>query len=175
MTEKAIYGMAMPFNDNYADYYEIAQEFMIDRTNKEATKLDSLIGATIDHDFNLEIGRSNENLEVHVTNDGVFYKIVPATPLGHQTYERVKKGELNGSSISYVIKRKKRDYEAEQKLRYLSSLMGWKEQFTVFTYTEILVYELCLTNRPANEATFSTTDKNDSRLKGVRWKEPGQS
>ncbi|WP_145524129.1 HK97 family phage prohead protease [Virgibacillus sp. SK37] len=167
--KKAIYGLAMPFDDSYVDYIPLFNQYEIERTNKESVQLDTLVGATVEHNYIQELGRTDRNLDICVTDDGVFFRIIPDTKLGHSTYKKVSNGSLKYCSISYTVRKKKRDYKSEEKLSYLSKSLGWKDNFIVFKYAEILVFEICVTNNPANRATFCTTNKNDLRLRGVKW------
>lgn len=166
---KAIYGLAMPFNDSYIDRIHVNNEFRLERTNKESITFDRLVGATLGHDYSKSIGVTRENLQFEVTDDGVFFKLIPLTPLGIETFEQVRDGKLRQCSISYVVKKKKRDHEAETKLKQLTSMLGWNDTCIVYQYTEIKVFEICLTNYPANENTFCTTNPNHPLLAGIDW------
>lgn len=167
--EKAIYGLAMPFEDCYVDYYRLSNLYKIDKTNKECALIDSLVGITLGHDFAKELGRTGQNLQLVIGEGGIYFKLIPNSLEGYESFNLVKLGLLKHCSISYAIKRKRRDTQAEEKLKSLAKLMGWNEKFIVYEYTQILVYEVCLTNNPVNKSTFCTTNKHDARLKGIQW------
>lgn len=166
---KIIYGLAQPFNDSYVDYVPLFDQFSVDKTKRSAVELDSLVGMTLNHDYSKEIGRSTSNLTISINDKGIYFKLIPNNKLGLEVYNEVRRKKLSHCSLSYIVEDKQRDYEAEEKLGALSKIVGWDHSFQVYSYSKILVYEMCLTNNPANKTTFCTTNKRDPRLKGVMW------
>lgn len=169
--EKAIYGLAMPFNGFYWEYERLTNTFIFEKTNKESVKLDSLVGATLEHDYLKELGRTGRNLFLTLHERGLFFKLIPDTPLANDAYGKVKRRQIKYCSVSYAVKEETRDAKAEIKAREIARLIGINEKIVVNMYKKILVYEVCIGNHPANKATFCTTNKNDSRLKGVKFNE----
>lgn len=174
--EKAIYGLAMPFDDFYITPHEQSNvlrndTFQVDTTNKESVTLDSLVGLTFDHDYLKEIARTGRNLQIKVTDKGVFFKAIPDNPFALSMYKKVKRGAIKYCSISYSIKEMEENNHSKENLEKVMSLCGVDDDVIVRDYKDILVYELCICNQPANELTFCTTDPNHPLLKGVRWDE----
>jgi phage head maturation protease len=168
---KAIYGLAMPFNDSYVDYLSLARQFTVEKTNKESVEFGSLIPATINHDYTKVLGDNRSNLTLGINDNGIYFKLIPNTKLGHETYIKVKNRLLRHCSISYLVEHKERDYAAERKLRMLSKILGWNDTFRVYSYLKVIVQEVSIGNNPANKDTFCTTNKKHPRLKGVEWYE----
>lgn len=170
--EKAIYGLAMPFNDSYMDYDFLTNTWIYEKTNQKSIVLDSVVGATFAHDYTKELGRTDKGTLSLVVNDrGLFFKIKPVSTLAFQMYKKVKNGAIKHCSVSYAVKKKQRDYEAEQQARALCNLIRFGSNVVVNEYKKLLVFEVSIGNNPANEATFCTTDANHPLLKGVRWDE----
>jgi phage head maturation protease len=169
--DKAIYGLAMPFNDIYWEYDRLTNTYTIDKTSRGAVLFDTIVGATIDHDYTKALGDIRENLIVKANEYGVCFKLTPTCRLGYSAYKKVKRGALRHCSVSYLIREASKDIDGEQHAKQLANTLGWNERIIVNKYKKIILFELCLTNNPANAATFCTTDKNDPRLKGVEWDE----
>jgi hypothetical protein len=166
--EKAIYGLAMPFNEFYWNYTKLTNTYELELTNYGVTQLWKAIQLTIDHDRSKILGTTEQDLFVKLHPSGVYFKMVSNTPESFKAYQDVKDGLLRHCSITY-LRRMERDYDEENKVISLARVMNWNHNFIVKKHTEVLIDEMCLTNSPGNKATFCTTDKNDPRLKGVRW------
>jgi HK97 family phage prohead protease len=169
--EQAIYGMAMPFSNMYWEYDRLTNTYTIDKTNRESVVFDTIVGATIDHDYSKALGDIRENLTVKANEHGVCFKLIPNCPLGYSAYKKVKRGALRHCSVSYLVRESGIDEQEEQRAAQLFETLGWNERVVVNEYKKILLFELCLTNNPANYATFCTTDKDHPLLKGVIWNE----
>lgn len=172
--EKAIYGLAMPFNDIYWEYDRLANTLTLEKTNKDSVHIDSLVGATLRHDYNKEkeLGRTDQGtLFLHVNERGVFFKVIPTTPFGLSCYKKVKKGKIRHCSISYYIHDRHRNYQEEKRVTSLLRLLKQKENIIIWDYKKILVFFVCICEKPANDATFCTTDPNHPLLKEVIWDE----
>lgn len=165
---KFIYGLAMPFKSSYWEYELLTNTFKFELTNRESVTFWKEIVLTLNHDYSKVIGTTDRNLSLKVTNEGVFFRLIVDTKEGLKARSEVSKGTLNHCSISY-LHRSVREPEEEQRVEQLGKLLGWDEKFVVTKYKEILVEEICLTNNPANDETFCTTNRNDPRLKGVRF------
>lgn len=168
-TEKAIYGLAMPFDDAYFEYEQLTDRYTFDRTNKESVTLDSLVGVTLGHDYSKELGRTGSNLSIAIHDRGLFFKLIPESPIALSAYKKVKRGAIRHCSVSYLVKDRKRDIATEQRAKALARMINMTDNIVVKEYKKILVFEICIVNHPANKATFCTTDKNDPRLKGVEF------
>jgi phage head maturation protease len=169
LLEKAIYGMAMPFNDSYWEFDHEQETFVFDKTNRDAVVIDGLVGATVDHDFSRTIGVTGENLFLQAHERGVFFKLIPDSPFGQSIYKKVKRGELRYCSCMYFVRSARRDYQAEDEAMTLARSFGIQEKVVVREYRRIILFEICLTNNPANKTTFCTTDENHPLLQGVTW------
>lgn len=168
MKEKAIYGLASTYKYPMIEYEFLSNLFKVNRLKPGSIKLDSLVGATLRHDYGKEIGRTDRNLSLILNDHGLFFKLIPETPLEFDTYKKVKKGLLTQCSCSYYAE-SKRDYEAETHLYTVNSLFNGNEKFEAYIQSNALLYEICLCEYPKNEETFCTTNKNDPRLKGIKW------
>lgn len=169
--QKAIYGLAMPFNDSYWSYDRFTNTYTFDKTSRESVVFDTIVGATIDHDYSKALGDVKENLTVKTNEYGVCFRLIPNCSLGCSTYNKVKRGALRHCSVSYLIRETKRNKQMEQQTMSLTKMFGWTERVVVNEYKKILLFELCLTNNPANDATFCTTDPNHPLLQGIEWSE----
>ncbi|MNP19233.1 Caudovirus prohead protease [compost metagenome] len=167
--EKAIYGMAQPFNDFYFKEDSENGIFLSQRTNRNAVRFDTKVGITLFHDYSKQLGTTEDNLLLQVTDAGIFFKLIPNTPLGLSAYKRVKRAALRHCSLSYILFEKERNSELEQAATAEFQLHGFSDQIVIEDYKKIVVYEVCLTNRPANKSTFCTTNYNDPRLEGLNW------
>ncbi|GIP40779.1 hypothetical protein J31TS4_40590 [Paenibacillus sp. J31TS4] len=169
--EKAIYGMAMPLNDSYYDFDPASNTFTIDKTNPDAVIIDGYVGATMNHDFSRTLGLTGENLILQKNERGVFFKLIPDSPSGLSAYKKVKRGALRHCSCCYFVRKAPRNVQAEQMAAASASAVGIKENIIVREYRKIILYEVCLTNNPANKATFCTIDKDHPLLQGLKWDE----
>lgn len=169
--ERAIYGLAMPFKDMYWKYDRLTNTYTFDKTNKESIIFDTVVGITIDHDYSRSLGDIRDNLIVKANEHGVCFKLIPNDPLGYSAYKKVKRGALRHCSVSYLVRKTNRDVKAEQQAADLLNTLKWNERIVVNEYKKILLFEICLTNYPANPATFCTTEKDHPLLKGVNWDE----
>lgn len=167
--EKAIYGMAMPFDDSYWQYDETNKIFTIDKTNRESVVIDGIVGATVGHDFSRTLGVSGENLFLQVNERGVFFKLMPDTPLALSTYKKVKRGALRHCSCTYFVRDSVRDTEAEYKAIHEARSRGIADNIIVRKYRKLILFEVCLGNNPGNKSTFCTVDANHPLLHGLVW------
>ena len=167
--EKAIYGLAMPFFSHYVDYDSLTNTFILEKGNQKCIEINGLIPATLSHDWEKIIGLSDSNLNVKINKHGVFFKLIPDSPLGMSAYKKVKNGAIRHCSISYIVRKCKENVEAEKRLELLACLMC--NDIVVKEYTRIEVQEIGIGNHPKNPDTFCTTDPHDPRLKEVRWDE----
>ncbi|MEK3788064.1 HK97 family phage prohead protease [Paenibacillus sp. FSL K6-1230] len=167
---KAIYGMAMPFNSCYVDSPNKESEpFIVEKTNEESVFFDEMVGITLQHDYEKHFGTTNQNLTIKVTDNGVYFRLIPNTPLGLSVYKKVKRSALRHCSLSFIVPKRIRNIEIEDSKAPFLKAIGMDSDFIVKEYKKIIIYEICLTNGPANEETFCTTDPNDKRLKGIDW------
>ncbi|KIL45007.1 HK97 family phage prohead protease [Jeotgalibacillus soli] len=166
--EMAIYGLAMPFNQFYWNYNSQTNTYELELTNYEVTELWKEIPLTLEHNKYWTIGRTGKNLSVLLNPAGVFFKLVPDTPESFKAYKDVKEGFLRHCSVTF-LRHKSREFVEECKIQSLARIMNLNHNFIVEEHNEVLVHEICLTNSPGNKATFCTTDRNDMRLKGVKW------
>jgi HK97 family phage prohead protease len=128
-----------------------------------------VVGATIGHDYEQELGRTDRGtLCIHINDRGLFFKIIPDSPLAWDAYRKVKKNQIRHCSLSFKVKQE-RDFKEEQRAAELFELLNWKEKIIVQDYKMIKVFEVCICNSPANKDTWCTTNKNDPRLKGIQW------
>lgn len=165
--EKAIYGLAKPFNalrPSHKDF--LTNTYTFTTVEKEDVSFNDKVALTINHDYQYTFAVLGVNMSVRVTNEGIFFKAMPGTNEGFEAYEMVRRGILRHCSFSARV------YEEEHKemrdqYDYCSKLFGWKEKIVFNKYTKFIVHEFCLTNIPANDATFCTTNLNHPKLKGV--------
>lgn len=167
--EKAIYGMAMPFEDFYLRPDPERNIFRVDKTNRASVRFEELVGMTICHDYTQVFGKTNDNLFIQVTDKGVYFKLIPNTPLGLSVYKKVKRNALRHCSISYNDIQKKRDVDEEARVSQRLRTVGLDDSIIIEEYRKINVFEICLTNGPANELTFCTINADDHRLAGLTW------
>lgn len=169
--EKAIYGMAMPFDDYYLNPDPEKNVFGVETTNRASVRFEELVGITICHDYTQVFGTTRENLFIQVTDKGVYFKLIPNTPLGWSAYKKVKRNALRHCSISYNDIQKKRNLASEIRMSHLFRAAGFDDSIIIEEYRKVNVFEICLTNGPANKLTFCTTNANDPRLGGLTWEE----
>lgn len=170
--DQAIYGLAMPFDDSYWEYDKWTDTITYERTNRNAVVFDTIVGATIDHDYSRTLGDIRDNLIVRANEYGVVFKLIPNCPEGFSAYKKVKRGALKHCSVSYLVRQSATDTEEERRAAKKFKELGWKEKVKVKRYKKVLLFEICLTNEPANASTFCTTDKNHPMLKGIDWNTP---
>ncbi|AZS14572.1 HK97 family phage prohead protease [Paenibacillus lutimineralis] len=166
--QKAIYGMAMPFNDCYIDVNS-DDSFTAQKTNRESVRFDKLVGMTLFHDFTKTFGSTNDNLFIQVTDTGIYFKLIPNTPFGWSVYKKVKRAALRHCSLSFTNIKKERNVVQEKNLTESFRSLGLSDSIVIEDYRKIRVYEICLTNGPANKLTFCTTDAKDPRLADLNW------
>lgn len=169
INDKAIYGMAQPFDDFYFKDDIKNGVFLAQRTNKSAVHFDSKVGMTLRHDYSQQLGTTDENLFLQVTDTGIFFKLIPNTAMGWSAYKKVKRAALRHCSLSYVLFAKERNIEFEKSVTTVFRSQGYTDQIVIEDYKNIMVFEVCLTNGPANKSTFCTTNKYDPRLDGLNW------
>ncbi|MEK3736017.1 MULTISPECIES: HK97 family phage prohead protease [Paenibacillus] len=167
--EKAIYGMAMPFNDFYADIDPEKNTYTVDRTNKSAVYFDIKVGITLGHDYTQVFGTTEDSLQIQLADAGVFFKLTPNSPLGWSVYKKVKRAALRHCSISFRKILTEQNTGEEIRISETIRTMGYTDEIIVHDLREIIVHEVCLTNGPANELTFCTTNVEDPRLKDLSW------
>ncbi|MEC0172563.1 HK97 family phage prohead protease [Paenibacillus graminis] len=167
--EKAIYGMAMPFNDFYAESDLENNTYSVERTNREGVFFDSKVGITLRHDYTQVIGTTEDGLQVQTAEGGVFFKLIPNSPFGQSIYKKVKRAALRHCSISFRKILSEQNAAEEMVCSEIFRSEGYTDEVSVHDLKEIIVHEICLTNGPANELTFCTTNMEDSRLNGLRW------
>lgn len=166
---KAIYGMSMPFNDFYADIDPEKNTYLVNRTNKAAVFFDSKVGITLNHDYSQVFGTTEDSLQIQLADAGVFFKLTPNSPLGWSVYKKVKRAALRHCSISFRKILAEQNTREEIRISETIRTMGYTDEIIVHDLREIIVHEVCLTNGPANELTFCTTNVEDPRLKGLSW------
>lgn len=166
--EKAIYGMVQPFGDCYIDTNSEGA-FKVKKTNRESVRFDSMVGMTLSHDFSKTIGTTKENLFVQVTDSGIYFKLIPNSPLGWSIYKKVKRAALRHCSLSFTMIKTARNEVDEKTVTAAFRSQGYTDKVIVEDYRNIRVYEICLTNHPANKLTFCTTNEKDPRLTGLSW------
>ncbi|WP_046179240.1 HK97 family phage prohead protease [Domibacillus tundrae] len=169
-----IYGRAMPLHDSYVEastditgeQYEV--QLIPDRS---VIQLDTIIGATVQHDYCEEIGRSDKGtLDIVVNDTGVYFRIHCMTDRARRTHARIRRGELKHCSLSFTYK-SRQIIEKEQQAAQLTRALGWEHATVkVNEYTEILIFEICVCDHPANHNTFTTTNGHDPRLAGIDWR-----
>lgn len=168
--DKAIYGLAMAFNQFYGRYDARTNIYKLELPNYEVTDLWEDITLTLEHNKYLTIGSTRKNLSVLLSPKGLFFRFIPDTPEGLKAYLKVKRGRLRHCSVTY-LRRMTRNYSEGDKINSLARLLDLHQYFTVDEHHEALVHEICLTNTPANPATFCTTDVNHPLLREVIWDE----
>lgn len=169
MKEKAIYGLAMPFNIFYKGREQYTDFLQYELTTRESIQMWIDVKLTLEHDDSRILGTTNQQNLLYVINDsGIYFKCVPNTPMGFRAYEDVKAGLLNYCSVTY-LRRCERDYDLEKKMKSFTMLINRTNNFMVKKHVEVLVHEMCITNDPGSKETFCTTNKNDPRLKGIKW------
>lgn len=166
--EKAIYGMAQPFNDMYFETNSDGA-FKVEKTNRESVRFDTKVGMTLFHDFSMTFGTTDNNLFIQVTDTGIYFKLVPNSQLGWSVYKKVKRAALRHCSLSYSVIETERNAADERVATAAFRSRGYTDEVIVEDYGRIRVYEICLTNGPANKLTFCTTNANDQRLAGLSW------
>ncbi|WP_342410786.1 HK97 family phage prohead protease [Paenibacillus sp. FSL R10-2778] len=166
---KAIYGMAMPFNDFYADIDSKKNTYSVNRTNKAAVYFDSKVGITLNHDYNQVFGTTEDGLQIQLADAGVFFKLTPNSPLGWSVYKKVKRAALRHCSISFRKILTEQNASEEKVCSEIFRSAGYTDEVTFHDLKKIIVHEICLTNGPANELTYCTTSMEDPRLKDLSW------
>lgn len=166
--ERAIYGLAQPFNDIYLNETETGLK--VEKTHKSAVFFDDVVGLTFDHRFGQVAGTTDDNLYLQVTDDGFYFKLVPNSPLGMSLWKKVKRNALRHCSLSYLPLAKRQNRGDARKIMRAFRAAGQGDSVQVEDYQKILIYEICLLNWPANELTFCTIDAQDPRLKGVSFR-----
>lgn len=169
--EKAIYGMAQPLADFYHE--QKGETFVVQKTNRASVKFEPKVGITLGHDYSQVFGTTDENLFLQVSDRGVFFKIIPNSPLGWSIYKRVKRNALRHCSISFKAIQKQRNTADEDYFGEVFRAAGVDDNILVEDYKKIVVFEVCLTNGPANTLTFCTTDAKDPRIEGLEWDNAG--
>lgn len=176
---KAIYGLAIHFADhcNYEEHDPETNTFRFFRFEPSSIRSDGLIGITLEHDFGKCLGRTDEgDLSIYITDIGLYFRLIPTTPAAMSAYKRVKRNALRHCSFccKYEYKNVSRNTRLEAAAkRKLSQFIGSSDDnIVVETLANILLYEICLTNSPANQETFCTTDVHDKRLAGIDWNHP---
>ena len=172
MYEKAIYGMAQPLADFYHEQND--ETFVVQKTNRASVKFEPKVGITLGHDYSQVFGTTDENLFLQVSDRGVFFKIIPNCPLGWSIYKKVKRRALRHCSISFKAIQKQRNTDDEDYFGEVFRTAGVDDNILVEDYKKIVVFEVCLTNGPANTLTFCTTDAKDPRLEGLEWDNAGE-
>lgn len=167
--EKAIYGMAMPFNDFYTESDSEKNTYSVDMTNHDAVFFDSKVGITLGHNYFQVFGTTEDGLQIQLTDAGVFFKLTPNCPLGWSVYKKVKRAALRHCSISYRRILTEPNVTKERAVTEAFRSAGHTDEISVNDLREITVFEVCLTNGPANKLTFCTTNVDDPRLKGLSW------
>jgi hypothetical protein len=168
INEKAIYGMAQS-NDFYLINNTDRNEFKVEKTHPDSIHFDSKVGITLSHDYTKAFGTTNENLFLQVTESGIYFKLIPNSPLGWSAYKKVKRAALRHCSVSYLKNKKERDPITESSVTTVFREHGFNDEIIIEDIRDITVFEVCLTNGPANKSTFCTTNPNDPRLRGLKW------
>lgn len=167
--EKAIYGMVQPFNDFYLTEDTSKNEYKAEKTHQDSVHFDTKVGITLFHDYTKDFGTTDENLFLQVTENGIYFKLVPNSPLGWSAYKKVKRAALRHCSLSYLKNKKERDPITESLVTTAFREHGFDDEIIIEDIRDITVFEICLTNGPANKSTFCTTNQNDPRLIGLKW------
>lgn len=179
MKEKAIYGLAATYTYPFVEYQKVLNQYKVIRKTQDSFMIDPLLVVmTMDHDYSKEIGwtgldwwsdRINPNLTLVLNKRGLFFKLIPNSELGFESYENVRNGLTTQCSITYHPDKKSRDFKWEKNLEFLSSESGENANFLVYDYSENIISEICICEQGKNQETFCTTNKNDPRLKGIKW------
>ncbi|OME02649.1 hypothetical protein BSK54_10345 [Paenibacillus odorifer] len=141
----------------------------MDRTNKSAVYFDSNVGITLGHDYTQVFRTTEYSLQIQLADAGVFFKLTPNSPLGWSVYKKVKRAALRHCRISF--RKILTEQNTREKIRISKTIrrMGYTDEIIVHDLREIIVHEVCLTNGPANELTYCTTNVENTRLKGLSW------
>lgn len=169
LLDKAIYGMAQPFDDFYFEYDLESNTFDVSHTHQDAVTFQSLVGITLSHEYDKVFGTTDENLFLQVTDTGVYFKLIPNSPLGESVFKKVTRAALRHCSISYKIINEERNNLNEERVTSIFRERGFDDIIVVQDLKEILIFEICICNYPANKMTFVTTDVNDPRIAGLGW------
>ncbi|HZG81775.1 MAG TPA: HK97 family phage prohead protease [Brevibacillus sp.] len=174
--EKFIYGLAIPF-ESYPcwKYDRDSRTYTFERINPTGIMTDGLVGILEGHSFDKQLGRTDDGtLSLYINDRGLFFRLSPENQAALSCYKRVKRNALRHCSMAYHFKKEDRIRisEDEEKVKHLYALDGEKVIFQELR--EIQLYELTLTNNPAQDYTFCTTDKHDKRLQGIDWEKPIQ-
>jgi len=161
--------MAMPFNDFYADIDSKKNTYLVNRTNRAAVYFDSKVGITLEHDYTQVFGTTEDGLQIQLADAGVFFKLTPNSPLGWSVYKKVKRAALRHCSISFRKILTEQNASDEKVCSEIFRSAGYTDEVTVHDLKKIIVHEICLTNGPANELTYCTTNAEDPRLKDLNW------
>lgn len=164
--EKAIYGLAAQLDQ---------VDFEIDDNGGITYKffdLDNIYFAknivlTLGHEPKKIITSTNnrENGELILVQKGynLYFKFIPTTKDGERIYRYVKQRKLRQCSYIARIIARGNDLISHQKIGYL-----FDENEKMISQIPVF-QEVCLTNEPANAATFCTTDVNHTLLCGITW------
>ncbi|MES1040630.1 HK97 family phage prohead protease [Peribacillus simplex] len=179
MKEKAIYGLASTYGYPVIDHELIPNVYKINTKLPGSFLIDPLLVViTRNHDYSKEIGwigldgwtnRKDPNVTLVLNERGLFFKLIPNSPLGLEFYELVKEGLMTQCSITYKAQQATRDYRWEKNLEFLASLRGDTDKYIVHNLSEIIISEICICEQGKNQETFATVNGNDPRLKGIKF------
>ena len=94
----------------------------------------------------------------------LFFKFIPTTKDGERIFRYVKQRKLRQCSYSYYVLEKTPDDEIKRKVSWAL------DPGDTISKAHVAIFEVCLTNNPADEETFCTTDKNHPLFRGIEWK-----
>jgi HK97 family phage prohead protease len=103
----------------------------------------------VGHDINRVLARTkNQTLELKEDDRGLFYRVkLPNTTLGNDSYESVKRGDVDGISVGFRMLDEEWDESDEANITR--------------TVTKANLPEISLTAWPAYESTSANTRSND--------------
>lgn len=176
--DRFIYGKAIPLAKNDYPCWEYDPEtdtYTFERINPHGILTDGMVGMLEAHSFDKPLGRTDDGtLNLYIHDSGLYFRLRAENPAAMSCYKRVKRNALRFCSIGYHLKKEDRIRVSvdEEKLKKIHSQLSGKEKVIFQELREIHLYEISLTNNPAQDGTFCTTDKHDKRLPVIDWNNP---
>lgn len=164
--EKAIYGLAASFdypilnkNGQGMDYSTI-EPTTVQFFKNVALSLDHVPKETITTTENCENG------ELILVQRGwqLFFKFIPTNKNGERIYRYVKQRKYRHCSYSAKILKRVPNEDLQKRASW------FLDSGSTVSKKHVGIYEVCLTNNPANNETFCTTDGNHPIFEGIDWR-----
>jgi phage head maturation protease len=146
--DKYIYGCAKCFHF----LEEENGEFVA--LDRDSLKISSEVGLTLGHNMDQVLTTTAQNnLDLVIAKKGIYFRYHVTGEEGERAYWKVKNQALRHCSS----------------IRYTGHLEKWRGSNLFYIEVDSVMYELCLTNSPADCETFCTTQADDIRLAPIDW------